>query len=146
VLGARMVTCWGDEGLAKAAEDILAKVDAVLPAPLKKSLHTTSLYAPAFASPALGTEYMAQLRKAVRVKRKVRLLYTDGQGEATKRIIRPLGLAVFAPRWLLTAWCELRHGFRNFRLDRIQSLEMLEESFADEPGKTFNDFLKLVTQ
>ena len=56
-----------------------------------------------------------------------------------------LCLAFMAPRWILAGGCELRHDFRNFRLDRIQALDVLPETFPDEPGKTLNDFLALVS-
>lgn len=43
---------------------------------------------------------------------------------------------------MLTAWCELRDDFRNFRPDRIDRLELLDERFEPEPGKTFEDFVR----
>lgn len=33
---------------------------------------------------------------------------------------------------MLSAWCELRQGFRHFRTDRIYAVEMLAEQI-DEP-------------
>ena len=46
VLGARVVTSWGDAGLAKAAGEALARVEAALPDRLKLRLNQTPLYAP----------------------------------------------------------------------------------------------------
>ena len=89
--------------------------------------------------------HMGHLRLAIRNQTKIRLHYLDGQDQPTCRIIRPLCLAFFAPRWMLASWCELRNDFRNFRLDRIQQLDVLTESFTDEPGRTLQDFLRLVT-
>ncbi len=145
VLGARMVVCWGDDKLARAAEDILTKVDAILPSPLKQILDSTSLYAPAFHPPDAEKAHLGALRQAIRDKHKIRLDYADAQNDVTQRILRPLCLAFMAPRWILAGWCELRHDFRNFRLDRIQRLDVLPETFPDEPGKTLNDFLALVS-
>ncbi len=143
-LGARMVVCWGDKQLARAAQDILSKVNDVLPAPLKQSLHDTSLYAPNFQSMHLDKEPMAHLREALRIQQKVQMVYTDVKDRHTTRTLRPLCLSFFAPKWLLTAWCELRNDFRNFRLDRIDTLTPLNEYFTDEPGKTLADYLKSV--
>jgi predicted DNA-binding transcriptional regulator YafY len=42
--------------------------------------------------------------------------------------------------WTLTAWCELRNGFRVFRIDLIETVTPLPELFADEPGKRLSDF------
>ena len=44
----------------------------------------------------------------------------------------------------LAAWCETRDGFRNFRVDRIERLDVLDERFRDEPGKTLADLFRLV--
>jgi predicted DNA-binding transcriptional regulator YafY len=43
--------------------------------------------------------------------------------------------------WTLVAWCEERRDFRSFRLDRISRLEVSDEIFADEEGKTLREFL-----
>ncbi len=45
--------------------------------------------------------------------------------------------------WTLTAWCEVRQGFRNFRPDRIETLNMLDEGFEHEDGKGLHDFMAL---
>ena len=44
--------------------------------------------------------------------------------------------------WTLTAWCELRNDFRNFRLDRVLELHTLDETFTDEPGRSLRDYLR----
>ena len=70
------------------------------------------------------------------------LTYTNEKSERTERIIRPLAMAFIAPVWLVLGWCELRNDFRNFRLDRIQSMNVLDEHFRDERGKTLQDYLE----
>jgi predicted DNA-binding transcriptional regulator YafY len=54
----------------------------------------------------------------------------------------PLALSFYGPSWLLAAWCELRQDFRSFRLDRMAQLDVLDERFRPERGKTIHDFLK----
>jgi predicted DNA-binding transcriptional regulator YafY len=56
--------------------------------------------------------------------------------------VRPLALSFYGPVWLLAAWCELRQDFRSFRLDRMAELDVLDERFPPERGKTLQDFLK----
>ena len=58
--------------------------------------------------------------------------------------MRPLGCFYWGAVWTLAAWCETRDGFRNFRVDRIAALEVLDERFRDEPGKTLADLLRQV--
>lgn len=141
VLGCRVVSGWADEALEAAARGVLAKVGAVLPAERREQLLTTPLHAPRFGDVAALRAILGVLRGALRERRRVRLAYRRADGEASDRTVRPLGLALVPPVWLLTAWCELRSDFRNFRLDRMASAEPLESRFEDEPGRTFDDFL-----
>ena len=41
----------------------------------------------------------------------------------TERIIEPVGLFFWGHAWSLGAWCQLRRDWRNFRVDRIVSIE-----------------------
>ena len=59
------------------------------------------------------------------------------------RGIRPLCLVFFSPVWLLLAWCEKRNDFRNFRLDRIDDLTIMDEQFKDEVGKRLYDYCNI---
>ncbi|HYM15224.1 MAG TPA: YafY family protein [Dehalococcoidia bacterium] len=141
VLGARVVKSWGDPGLAKAADEALARVEAVLPDRLRERLTSTPLFAPAFHIPPRFASALGTLRGAIDERRKVRLAYTAADGSETDRTVRPLGLFFWGPSWSLAAWCELRQDFRSFRLDRIRELSPLPERFPDEPGRTLDDYL-----
>jgi predicted DNA-binding transcriptional regulator YafY len=142
VLGARIVRSWADPGLAEAAEDVLAKVSAVLPPKLRAYMDETPLAAPDrhFAQPI--SVDLAKLRRAVRNRAKLSLVYCREGQEPTRRTVRPLLISFFGPVWTLTAWCELRQDFRTFRLDRVSECEILTEQFRAEPGRTLNDYLR----
>jgi len=142
VLGARVVTSWGDAGLAKAAGEALARVEAALPDRLKLRLNQTPLYAPGFHVPQAMMDRLATLRSAIDERRKTRLDYSDGEGARTDRVVRPLGLFFWGYTWSLTAWCELRTDFRSFRLDRVNEMQVLPERFFDEAGKTLEDYFR----
>jgi predicted DNA-binding transcriptional regulator YafY len=62
-------------------------------------------------------------------------------GADTERTVRPLGVFFWGRAWTLAAWCELRNDFRNFRLDRVRELVVLNQTFEEEPGKTLRDLL-----
>jgi predicted DNA-binding transcriptional regulator YafY len=142
VLGARIVESWADPGLAEAAGNVIAKVEAVIPERLREHMAQTALLAPPnhFAEPM--TVDLAELRDAVRRRRKIHFGYLDSVSHATTRTVRPLGLAFYGPVWLLASWCELRGDFRSFRLDRMVNLKVLPDTFHPEPGRTIGDFLK----
>ncbi len=142
VLGARIVESWADEGLAKAATDVIAKVQAVVPDKLRRYMANTALLAPEHTYMEPISFDMPDLRQALREHHKVSFSYRDAAGSGSTRVVRPLSLAYFGPIWLLAAWCELRVDFRTFRLDRMDGFKVLDDRFADEPGKTLHDFLK----
>lgn len=142
VLGARIVESWTDVELADAAANVIAKVEAVIPDRLRHHMADIALLAPArhFAEPI--TVDPGELRGALRQRRKVHFCYRDGDNRVTERAVRPLALSFYGPVWLLAAWCELRQDFRSFRLDRISQLEVLDERFPPERGRTLHDYLK----
>jgi predicted DNA-binding transcriptional regulator YafY len=146
VLGSRMVKAFADPALAQAAEDVLNKIRRVLPDKLAPSLDQTPLYGHHFRREKRVGEHLAQARTAIRLSRKMQLCYADEKKDESTRVIRPLALSFVGHAWLLTAWCELRSAFRNFRLDRVTSLAMLDEGFAPEEGKRYEDFVALMVQ
>jgi len=142
VLGVRIVESWADPELAEAAGNVIAKVEAVIPDRLRRHMAETALLAPADHVTEPITVDPGALRVAVRRRQIVHFRYHDEKEQPTERSVRPLALAFFGPVWLLASWCELRQGFRSFRLDRMSELSVLEESFRLEPGKTIDDFVR----
>jgi predicted DNA-binding transcriptional regulator YafY len=87
------------------------------------------------------------LREAAQAHCKVRVDYRDVSDQPSQRTLRPLGCFYWGKVWTLAAWCEARQDFRSFRLDRMERIELLQSAagrFADEPGKTLADYLRLV--
>ena len=142
VLGARIVAEWSDQELARAADDALAKIAAVLPDRLRDHLGQIALYAPDnHHREPLPTEF-TDLRAALREQKKVRFGYRNGDGEITDRTVRPLALLFYGAIWLLLAWCELRQDFRSFRLDRMSGIDITGTRFKPERGKTLPDYVR----
>jgi len=50
-----------------------------------------------------------------------------GRGETTEREISPQRLVYYRENWYLDAWCHLRDGLRNFSLDAITRLKVLDK-------------------
>jgi predicted DNA-binding transcriptional regulator YafY len=142
LLGARIVQSWADPALAAAAETVMDKVAAVSPESLRQQLELVRLWAPANHARETITIDQAALRHAIRDQRKIRFTYQDLDRQSTERVVRPLIMAFYGPVWLLAAWCELRKGFRVFRIDRMSAFELLETKFDTAPGQTAQDFLK----
>jgi predicted DNA-binding transcriptional regulator YafY len=144
VLGTRVVTSWADSELGRAAESALGRIAAVLPDDLKDRALDSRLFAPGFHVPPEVAGRLGLLREATEEKHRTSMSYRDAEDVLTDRTVRPLALAFFGYTWMLTAWCELRRDFRNFRLDRMEALQDTGERFEDEAGKTWEDFMRLM--
>ncbi len=139
VLGAQMVAKTGDALLARAAQDVVAKIAHVLPAALREELERTALFAPDFRGSTPVD--LAPVRAAVRRERKLKIAYRDGDGRTSERRIWPLMVAFLGDAALIGAWCELRRDFRTFRADRIARLEPLDERFDGKRGALRRDYM-----
>ncbi len=139
-LGMAIVAEAADPGLKAAAESLAEKIDAVLPTQVVAEADTWKFAVYPFADAARGLAHMAPLRAAIKTRQKLHLSYRRIDGTLTERTIRPLHMEYWGRVWTLTAWCELRNGFRVFRIDLIETVTPLPELFTDEPGKRLSDF------
>ncbi len=131
-----------DGPLAASAEAALSKVLAVLPAATRAAAESLAVYAPPVGPDTATRARLETLRLATEAKRKLRLHYLDLSGQASARTLRPLGSFFWGQVWTLVAWCEHRQDFRSFRVDRIEAISVLEQSFRDEPGRSLADWMR----
>lgn len=76
------------------------------------------------------SQYLSTVQKAITDFMPLRLIYQAiSTQESTERIIEPLALYHTQENWILIAWCRLREAHREFRLDRIQELRVLDTPF-----------------
>lgn len=140
VSGARLLQAWGGSKMAAAAEEALVKIDTVLPNEARRQVGRVKVHAMKMTSEsARWRDYVDAIEAAAEEPRRVRMIYTDEKGAATDRVVRPLGVWFWGNVWTAISWCELREGFRMFRLDRIEELEILEK-FRPVAGQTLRDF------
>ena len=142
LFGADVAKSYGDPAMAAAADRILAKVDAVLPERLRSKLVTRGVWVPDERISETVAQSLGEARNAINNQLRLFLDYHNAEGTATERIIWPLALAYWGRTWTLGGWCELRQAFRNFRLDRISTLQTLSSNFPSESGKRLEDYLR----
>jgi predicted DNA-binding transcriptional regulator YafY len=141
VLGARIVSAWGDEGLATAVASALTKIEAVLPEALRRVVLETPLFAPELPGASAVAGDLALLRRAIGERRLVHFGYAREDGAESERDARPLGLYFWGRKWTLAAWCELRQDYRSFRPDRMREVALLERRFDPGDGISLAGFL-----
>jgi proteasome accessory factor C len=70
------------------------------------------------------------LSDAVASSSVVRIKYLSvGKGEVSNRAVEPLSVFSESGQWYLNAFCRLASDRRSFRIDRIESAEVMEERF-----------------
>ena len=147
VASVRMAQVWQDPALAQASQVALGKILSVLPPAARAAAQAMAIYAPPMGLEPAVQVTLQLLREAVQARRKLLIDYRDASEQLTQRTLRPLGCFYWGKVWTLAAWCERRHDFRTFRLDRIarvQADESARAPFRDEPGKTLADYLRAV--
>ena len=138
--GAKAAAMLADDHLATAAQTALDKIEEVLPPEHAARLRSVPLFATRPAGSGKVPEHLSYIREATSAKRKLRVTYRSLGDQITTRTVRPLGLTNFGAIWLAISWCELRDDFRNFRIDRIEGMQVLKTKFKDEAGKTLADY------
>src|SRR5258706_2433175 len=131
-----------DPALGADAESALSKILAVLPSAARAAAESLAVYAPPVGPDTATRQRLESLRLAAEARQKVHIEYVDLKERESERTVRPLGCFFWSEVWTLAAWCEHRNGFRNFRVDRIRTLQVLDERFRDEPGKTLADLFR----
>ena len=134
VLGAQWVARHSDTALARAAEDLIAKIGAVVPERLRPYVFEPATEAPRARGLAADGLDMARVRGQIRAGRKIALRYRDEQGRETERVIWPVTVGYMETIRHLIAWCELRQDFRSFRTDRVTTAGFLDERYPERPS------------
>jgi len=142
IAGARMIQAWSDPALREAACSALLKVEAAASPEVRRRLAHSEMHAPNFWAAGGGARFMGELRTAMRARRKVLMGYRRADGTCSERTVYPLGLFFWGHTWCLAGWCELRDEFRTFRLDRIQSVDVLQGTFQPIEGHTLADYIR----
>lgn len=128
-----------DPALAEAAREARAKIQASLPQPEARKLADAPYYSLRRSTGA--PPFAAILRKAIRKRQIVQMVYADGNGLQTTRLIHPLAIWNLTEGWMVSGWCNLRQAFRTFRLDRIAELTTTGENFGDDDAKGLRAFM-----
>lgn len=131
VLGAQWVAQRSDAVLSRAAQDLIAKITAAVPAHLRPFIAEPTIGSVAPLAASADTLDSARVRAWIREGRKMRIRYCDESRRISERTIWPIMIGYADTTRLLAAWCELREDFRHFRTDRVVSADFLDERHGE---------------
>ncbi|MCG7587864.1 YafY family protein, partial [Photobacterium sp. OFAV2-7] len=86
--------------------------------------------------------WLGECRSALVRKQVVEIDYSSPTSqEVISRHIEPIGLFYYSLHWHLIAWCRLREGYRDFRLDRISKFQPQPQQFSRHSRATLQQYL-----
>ncbi len=86
---------------------------------------------------------LATMRKALRVRRKTRLVYRSADAEsATVRVVCPYGLIAARGAWYIVAHSAEREAVRIFRLDRVEEATLLAARYEVPPAFSLDSVVR----
>lgn len=131
-VGLSMLGRTADDSIRTAAATAIEKIRMVLPGDLDGVFQSETNRVSQWSIPQITGVDVAMVRKAIRGERKLAIGYRDDAGQETERTIRPIALIYYSDVIVVTAWCELRDDFRNFRADRFLRCGETGETFTGE--------------
>lgn len=140
-LGMAIVANAADPELQAASRTLLAKV-AETATHRRKAPENWGFGVYPLALAQLGFKHMPTIRAAIRTGQQLCITYHALDDSTSTRMVRPLQIEYWGQVWTLSSWCELRDGFRAFRVDRIKTCVPTGRKFTPEPGKTMQDYLR----
>lgn len=135
VLGAQWVASRGDPALAKAAQDLIAKISVAVPERLRPFvLEPATRSVPSWKGMTPDRIDMGRARAWIHAGRKIKLRYRDEQNRDSERIVWPITIGYLETVRMLIAWCEMRQDFRHFRTDRVLDATFLDDRYPERPA------------
>ncbi len=131
----KLVDQWTDPMTRASYQDALYKIKSVLRTSDKEVLDDLSSRIAVVQSPYLPKDRPQNLPietilHCIAEKKVMQLAYQSATApEITQRDVEPVGIYSSGSFWYLIAYCRLREGYRNFRTDRVHSLEVLAQRF-----------------
>ena len=136
VLGLLATRVAAPDGASTPVDGALAKINRVLPAPLRRqveALEETLAFTAARGGVLTDGSLVLLLADAIRRRRRLRTAYRAFTGEESEREVSPHGLVVHSGRWYLAAHDHLREDLRTFRVDRMWRTELGDGSAVPPP-------------
>lgn len=133
-LGAQMLRQQAQGRLVDGAEQALVKLAQVLPIPTKRHVSQLTAVIQFYAEKGrinLDDRRLIQLITAIQERRAIWIRYFSyNRSSLTEREVEPATLTFANGAWYINGFCRLRQDFRAFRLDRVEALRPLPETFT----------------
>jgi predicted DNA-binding transcriptional regulator YafY len=147
----KLVEKMTDDSIRKAYESALLKIKSVLNDSEKDHLETLQSSIQVFRYPDQSNEYpnqfMSEITKSIGQKNVLAMEYESTKTqERTTREVEPIGIVHYSGKWHMIAWCQLRNGYRDFRIDCIKVLSDTGKTFDSRNLFTLQEYFQSLMQ
>ncbi|MGL5834991.1 MAG: helix-turn-helix transcriptional regulator [Waterburya sp.] len=147
-LGARMLEAYAGSTYVEELKSAIARLSERLPEKTLVNLQQIADERIVFRSGAeilnLNPQIWEDLVSAIRKSQKVWMSYYAATSNSrSQRIVEPYFLDIYrGTNPYLIAFCNWRQSFRDFRIDRIEELKVLDVKFKRDPSFNAKEYLK----
>jgi predicted DNA-binding transcriptional regulator YafY len=121
----------------------MGRLTAIMPAEFVPLISTNSALPPPAGRDKHREAMLSDLFKAIANRRSVNIEYVAASrpDERTERQVDPYAIIPTRQAWHVIGWCHLRRDIRIFKIDRIRSLTVSDETYEPDPEFDVEDFL-----
>jgi predicted DNA-binding transcriptional regulator YafY len=137
VLGLLVIRAFHIPVESASVEGVLAKIERVMPETLLeqvRALQYAITFNASIPSIVLQPEFVSHLSRAIQKEQRVFLRYLTFNGEESARPFDAYGIVYHLGYWYTSGYCHLRNALRTFRIDRIMTIEDMNQ-FFQRPSK-----------
>ena len=148
LIGSKIIENQVDGETKAEFQQAMSKVRSVLDSSDRQYLDIINddiaVHAPRIAAlSAHADKWLRDCRTALSGMQPMSIEYEGRVAQAsTSRDVEPVGLYFYSHHWHLIGWCRLREGYRDFRLDRISQLRILDEQFRHRDHRNLKEYLQ----
>ncbi|MCU4173603.1 helix-turn-helix transcriptional regulator [Carboxylicivirga sp. N1Y90] len=151
LLADKLVAKLSDQKVSKAFEGALFKVKSVLKESEQEHLENLHAKVSVFSTDTWGQKndnlFLLDIQSALANQQVLEIDYTAKYNkQQSKRLVEPISLCNYDKKWHLIAYCRLRNDYRDFRLDRINSLSILNEQFDEKQHLSLEEYFEQMSQ
>lgn len=151
LLAGKLIPHMSDKKVDSAFQEALFKIKSVMRSEDKDALEklekTIQVYSGISQVPQEDSIYLQDIQHALVESQLIEIDYFSHYNQqVTTRIIEPVSLIFYAMNWHLIAWCRLRNDYRDFRLDRINKLQISDDKYDRKPDKSYEEYLECQKQ
>ncbi|MCW9706937.1 helix-turn-helix transcriptional regulator [Fodinibius salsisoli] len=149
VTAGKLVAKNRDGSFARNHQDAIAKIKAVLRYAKRDKANLLSERVAILKNfeGITTSDNLSKIQLAITNRRLLQLQYHSiSKDEVTVRTVGPQALYNTSENWILIAWCRLRNGYREFRLDRMKSVHKSSERFESREFNLSEYFSAVTTK